>query len=179
MSPVLAAAEAGDDQTLHFVETERAIELTVPAGGISLVVPREGFKRVAPVVSGAPGLWTFDLVNEDDGIEIFGAFDAAARYPGVRGVWAEELQSLRIEEAPQPSKVRFSNEGIWELISYEIERPNVPTSYLRAETVKGDVWIDVQVEVSADSDAKVRQEIALEALRGLLVREDFEPEQER
>lgn len=164
---------AADEQALHFVETERTLELTVPAGGVWLVIPRAGFVRLAPVESGTPGLWTFDVVNASRGIEIFGTFDGASRYPGLRGVWAKELQDLKIEEAAEPANVRFSTEDDWEVIHYEMARDGETTTCLRAQAVEGDVWIDIQVEVSGAGDAESRRTTALEVLRSLEIREEF------
>lgn len=176
--PLLAAltalpVQAADEQSLHFVETEQAIELTVPAGGVWLIIPREGFVRLAPVAGGASEHWTFDLINTSEGIEIFGGFDAASRYDGIQGVWTRELEDLRIEEAPAPRNVRFDTEGDWEVIQYEIVRDGEMTSYLRAEAIEGDVWIDVQIEVTGSGNAEARRETALGVLKGLGIRKDI------
>lgn len=162
-------AFATDDQALHYVETTETLELTVPAGGVALVIPREGFARLAPVESGSPD-WTFDLIDEPRGIEIFGTFDAAARYPGIRGVWAKEIEDLKIEDAPTPRNVQFSSEGDWEVIHYEIARDGRLTSYVRADIVEAEVWIDAQIEVSGTGDAEAQRETALDLLRSLEVR---------
>jgi hypothetical protein len=163
---------ADDQQNLHFVETETTLELTVPAGGVWLVIPCAGFERLRPLESGAPGPRSFDLVNRERGIEILGAFDSASRYPGLRRYWADELEAMKLEEAPEPGDIRITRDGGWEIVAYKTEDDGERTSHVRAQAVKDQVWIDVHIEVASSEAHGESREVALAILRGFGLRKE-------
>jgi hypothetical protein len=167
-----AASRADDQQSLHYLETELTLELTVPAGGVWLVIPRQGFERLRPLASGAPGPRSFDLVDREHGIEIFGAFDSAAMYPGLQRYWAEELEAMQLEEAPQPRNVQITREGDWEVVAYETAKGNERSSHVRAQAIRDQTWIDVHIRVSATGDAATLHQTAQAILGDFRIRED-------
>lgn len=91
----------------------------------------------------------FKFASRDDSLIMSGWFENDRLFEGVEENWKQRTANARKLGLPQERDVQFSKLGKWDVISYEVEVPNVTSTHLVAHWVEAGTWIDLHLSTTS------------------------------
>lgn len=149
-----AQSPVPEAQRIQIMEKGGVVGLYVPAGGLVMMFPKQGFARKEPKGGGGLANPRYFYFEKDKGAVILsGWFEPASRFKGVSEEWAALTGAWKGKaelEAHEVSKVSVAQ---WQGQAYQTRHPGGVRAHLKVHWVEAGTWIDLHLSAAAPEGA--------------------------
>lgn len=168
-STAIATGTATASATIQ--QREGAYEMTVPASGLVVSIPRGALApgKIPPEKADDPDY--FMLEDEAQNLIVSGWIVPAQGFSGIREFWESETAQWRAMGLPAPQAVSFARYSDWEAVIYDITFPSGSNTHIRAHWVQAGTWIDLHLSTTTYATPVENRAKLKSLLKSISVRE--------
>ena len=165
---LLGACATGDEESIDAWQAGDFYFVTVGVSKLVMMMPK-GDLLPHPASNESSRYSMF--AARDDSLIVSGWFEPDRLFPGIDEYWKQKIASSRKAGIPAERDVQFSKLGNWQVITYEVEVPNVTSTHMLAHWVQSGTWIELHLSTTTTGLAADNRANLTEFLQGISVTE--------